>query len=95
MSPELVQAISGLGALGFAVIAVWAFGTGRVRVGSLVDRAMADLIALFDKRLGEVTKERDDWKTLALGATPELKRLNDLLDTAVKLLLDRRDDPVR
>lgn len=43
MSPELIQAISGLGALGFAIIAVWALGTGKVRVGSLVDRDTTEL----------------------------------------------------
>jgi hypothetical protein len=82
MSPEVVQAISGLGALGFAVIAVWALATGRVRVGSLVD--------------AEKKEDRDallEWKTLAQSTTPELKRLNDLLGTAVSLLTDpRRSD---
>jgi len=95
MTPELVQAISGLGALGFAIIAVWALGTGRVRVGTLVDKANDELAAMFEKRLAEVAKERDDWKTLALTATPELKRLNDLLETSVRLLMARDEPPSR
>lgn len=89
-SLEVVQQISGLGALGLAIIAVWALATGRVRVGSLVDQATAALIALYERRLRELGEERDGWKSLAQGTTPELKRLNDLLDTAVKLLLDPR-----
>jgi hypothetical protein len=93
MTPEVVQAISGLGALGFAVIAVWALATGRVRVGSLVDKAMDIVVAFFEKQYAEMKEERDGWRTLALGTTPELKRLNDLLDTAVRLLVDRRDPP--
>lgn len=40
MSPELIEAIKDIGALGFAIIAVWAFATGRVRPGPLVDRDM-------------------------------------------------------
>lgn len=93
MPPEviaLLDAATKLGALGLALIGAWALATGRVRVGSLVDKAMDFIVGQFEKRLLEVAKERDDWKALAQGTTPELKRLNDLLDTAVKLLLDRR-----
>lgn len=66
-------------ALVLVIIAVIAFVQGRVRSGSQVDK---DTTALRE--------ERDSWKTLAQQTTPELKRLNDLLETAVKLLLDRR-----
>jgi hypothetical protein len=71
--PEFWQALANIGALGLSLIAVWAFATGRVRVGFLVDRAMKEL-----------KEERDDWQAIAQAATPELKRLNDLLDTMVK-----------
>lgn len=85
-----IQAIIGLGVSGVLAVGIWALGTGRVRVGSLVDKAMEVVVAQYEKRLTEVTGERNDWRTVAQGATPELKRLNDLLDTAVKLLLDPR-----
>lgn len=49
--------------------------SGDLRSGRLVER-----------ELDKLTKERDEWKTLALDSTPEIKRLNDLLDTAIKLL---------
>lgn len=80
MPPEVavaLDAVAKLGALGLALLAIYGFLSGRVRVGSLVDKAT-----------DELKGDRDDWKALAQDATPELKRLNDLLDTAVKLLLD-------
>jgi len=63
------------------VLAVGIFGfvTGWVRVGSLVDKREAQLI-----------EERDAWKKLALDATPEIKRLGDLLEQALDLLGHRR-----
>lgn len=81
MPLEALQAIAGGGALLITLIGAWALGTGRVRVGWLVDRQEALLM-----------KELEQWKSLAQGATAELKRLNDLLETAVKLLLERRND---
>lgn len=80
-APEAIQAVANLGALGLALIAIWAFATGRVRVGALVDREKAEL-----------KEERDQWRALASGTTPELKRLNDLLQTAVTLLVERPAD---
>ena len=61
MSPEIVDAISSLGALGFAVLAVWGFATGRVRPGSLVDRREAELLS-----------ERDEWRTIAETAIAKI-----------------------
>ena len=90
---EVLQGIAGLGALGITLIGIWALGTGRVRVGFLVDRAMEQLIAIYEKRLAEQKEESDGWQDLAQAATPELKRLNDLLEVAVKLLLDRTPRP--
>jgi hypothetical protein len=81
-----IDAIAKIGALGLTLLAIWGFLSGRVRVGSLVDKDEAKR----DLREAEIKKERDDWKTVAQGGTPELKRLNDLLETAVKLLLDPR-----
>jgi hypothetical protein len=81
---DLLQSVAATGALGLALIGVWALGTGRVRVGTLVDSDKVD----EDERFTKLERERDDWKALAQSTTPELKRLNDLLDTAVKLLLD-------
>jgi len=82
LGPEvaaLLDAVSKLGALGLAVIMVALFIRGILRSGPLVDA---------EKQ--ETKEERDEWKALAQGFTPELKRLNDLLATAVNLLLDPR-----
>lgn len=56
-------------------IGIFGFVTGRVRVGTLVD-----------KRESQLIEERDAWKKLALDTTPEIKRLADLLEQAVELL---------
>lgn len=72
MSPELVQAVSGLGALGFAVIAVWAFATGRVRVGWLVDQREQQLIG-----------ERDEWRARSLATDERLDRIADAFEKVV------------
>lgn len=81
-SLELLDALTRLGATGLALIGIYGLVTGKVRVGWLVDR-----------ELKETRDERDAWKAMAQSGTPELKRLNDLLETAVKLLLNRRDNP--
>jgi hypothetical protein len=72
-----IDAISKIGIVGGAIFIVALFIRGILRSGSLVDQEKQDL-----------KEERDEWKALAQAFTPELKRLNDLLDTAVKLLLD-------
>ena len=74
MTPELVQAISGLGALGFAVIAIWGFATARVRVGALVDQREAQLIA-----------ERDIWMERSRATDQRLERFADALETLLKV----------
>src|SRR5690348_1817321 len=94
MPADVAAAIDVLGKLGLIGIAFAAailviglpFYTGRVRVGSLVDKSDAQR----DKRELELKEERDAALALASGFTPELKRLNDLLGTAVNLLLDPR-----
>lgn len=79
---DVIQAVIGGGIAGVMGVGIWWLASGRGRVGSLVD-----------KREKELIDERDAWKTLAQTIGPEIKRLNDLLDTAVKLLLDpRRSD---
>ncbi len=87
--PSAIDAIAKIGALGLTLLAIWGFLSGRVRVGSLVDKDEAKR----DQREAEIKKERDDWKAIAQAGTPELKRLNDLLDVAVKLLLDPNRRP--
>jgi hypothetical protein len=77
-----LDAASKLGALGLAVIVIALFLSGRIRVGTLVDGAKKEA----DDERAKITQERDDWKSIAQAATPELRRLNDLLDTAIKLL---------
>ena len=92
---EPIQAIIGGGVATVLAVGLWWIGTGRGRVGSLVDTDKATAKAEAAERLKEVQRERDEWKALAQGTTPELKRLNDLLGTAVALLLDpaRRPPP--
>lgn len=94
MPPEIAALLDVLKQLGLVGIIFAAailviglpFYTGRVRVGSLVDKNDERR----DKREAELKEERDAALSLASGFTPELKRLNDLLGTAVNLLLDPR-----
>ena len=74
---EAIQAIVSGGIAVILGIGIWAFATGRIRVGSLVDREMAKKEA-----------ECEQWKALAQSFTPEQKRQNDLLATAVDIILD-------
>lgn len=76
---ETIQAIVGGGSAVLLGIGIWWLATGRGRVGTLVD-----------KEKQELREERDAWKALAQSVTPEIRRLNDLLDQAVQLLLNRR-----
>jgi hypothetical protein len=78
----LLDAVSKLGALGLAIILVFLFIRGIVRSGALVD---------IEKQ--EMKEERDEWKALAQSTTPELRRLNDLLQQAVSLLIDPNRRP--
>lgn len=94
MPPEVAAALDALtklgivgAALALAIIVIGLpFYTGRVRVGSLVDKNDERR----DKREAEMKEERDAALALLSGVTPEIKRLNDLLGTAVNLLLDPR-----
>ena len=74
MSPELVQAISSLGALGFAIIAIWAFATTKIRVGALVDKRETQLLA-----------ERDVWMERSRATDERLDRLADTLETLLNV----------
>jgi hypothetical protein len=62
--PEVFDALGRLGALGLALIAIWGFASGRVRVGKLVDDDKAAVAA-----------ERDDWKARALASDARLDRI--------------------
>lgn len=71
--PALVQAVKDLGSLGFALLAVWGFLTGRVRVGKLVD----------DDKAG-VVKERDEWKARSLATDARLDRIATVFEKVTK-----------
>lgn len=71
------------------LVALWYFATGRGRVGSMVDKAIEKREAERDKREAELIAERDAWKVLAQGATPEIARLANLLESAISLLAKR------
>jgi hypothetical protein len=77
LDPTLIDALSKLGSLGFAIIAVWGFATGRIRVGSLVDR-----------REGQLMAEASEWRTIAQDALAKLARLTDVLEATVGKKLD-------
>lgn len=77
IDPTVVDAIAGLGALGFAIIAVWAFATGKIRVAGLVDKREADLVA-----------ERNEWRIMAETTVAKLGRLTDVLEATVGKKLD-------
>ncbi len=65
--------------------------------GGLAVAASAAVVALWRNHIeqdkataAQWREERDGWKKLAQDSTPEIKRLNDLLEQAVDLLLGRR-----
>lgn len=72
LDPELVDSFVRVGATGFALIAVWAFATGRVLPASRVDKREEQLVA-----------ERDEWRTIANDALAKLGRLTDVLEATV------------
>lgn len=89
---DLAHDIAAGGTVGLILglcVAVWAYATGFTRGGSQVDKDKADEAVRRDKREAELVAERDDWKTLAQGSTPEIKRLGDLLASAMDLLAKR------
>lgn len=65
--------------------------------GGLAVAASAAVVALWRDHVrrdvdtaAQWREERDGWRKLAQDSTPEIKRLNDLLEQAVDLLLERR-----
>lgn len=73
------------------VVVVGVTGWRAITKGILMTGASHDaIVKVHLERESDLEEELDAWKTLAQGSTPELKRLNDLLDAAIRLLLDRR-----
>lgn len=78
IDPTFVDALSRLGALGFAIVAIGAFVTRQVHTrGELRDR-----LAESDARLGEMRSDRDEWKNIAKSALTKLDRLTDVLEAS-------------
>lgn len=71
MDPAIWRGIADLGALGFALIAVWALGSGRVTPRDVPDA---------------LRKERDEWKALALSAVERVDALGDAVEDLVERL---------
>lgn len=76
-SPEVVNAIAGLGSSALLVIALWAFLTGKVRRESEFKDARAE----GESRLAELRVDRDEWKTIANNSLAKMDRLTDVVET--------------
>lgn len=88
----LAQQIAAGGTVGLIlglIVVVWALATGYARNGARVDKDAIKEAERRDKREAELVAERDGWKALAQGSTPEIKRLGDLLQSAMDLLARR------
>lgn len=83
IDPIVVDSIAKLGALGFAIIAVAAFVSGTIRVGSLVDKEQAEDDVRRDKREAELVTERNEWRSMAETSVTKLGRLTDVLEATV------------
>lgn len=75
-SPEAIDAIAKLGALGFALIAIGALVSGKVRREGEVKERIADA----DARLAEMRTDRDEWKSIAKSALGKVDRLTDVVE---------------
>jgi len=75
--------------LGVSGIGLYLFATGKLLAKAVVDELLAKIVALYekalverDKRIRELTADRDSWKALALGTEQRLDRVtHDVLPT--------------
>lgn len=79
IDPALVDTISGLGSLGFAILAVWAFVSRRVRTPG----EMADALGMADARLSEMRADRDAWRGIAESFGAKMDRQTDVIESLV------------
>lgn len=82
MDPGIVDAFSKLGALGFAIIAVWGFATGRVQPKSTIEANRLEDLAW----IAELRAERDEWKAVAKASVDGLNRVTDRLESLARRL---------
>lgn len=73
----LLDAVGKLGATGLALFLVWLFITGRIRVGSLVDKEIERITNAYEKRILELGLERDEWRGRDHESAQRLSRLAD------------------
>jgi hypothetical protein len=83
MDPTVLRGIADLGALGLSLMAVWGFATGRVRVGSLVDKREQQIIDEADRRERQLVNERNEWRTMAETAVNKMGDLTKALEAVV------------
>ncbi len=74
--PALVEAIGGLSATSLFILAIWALITRRVRTAG----EASDVEKRHERELAEAHKDRDDWKSVAIGAQDGLVRLTRLIE---------------
>lgn len=87
-SPEAVDAITRLGVAGLLVIAVGAFASGRIRVGSLVDR---DLNQWKDLATGSLARLELAAKAIEL-LTKAVEKLEGIIGELRKEISGLRDE---
>ena len=75
-SPEVVNAIAGLGSSALLVIALWAFFTGKVRRESEIK----DIRAEGESRFAEMRADRDGWKDIAGKSLEKVDRQTDVVE---------------
>lgn len=75
-SPEVVNAIAGLGSTSLLVVALWAFFTGRIRRESEVK----DIRSEGESRIAELRTDRDEWKDIANQSLEKVDRQTDVVE---------------
>lgn len=80
VDPTLIRAFADLGALGFAVIAIWWYATGRGRVGALVDKDKADAEARHQAELLQARTETAEWRKMAMDAGAAIPLLTSAVE---------------
>jgi hypothetical protein len=78
-SPEVVNAIAGLGSSALFVIALWAFLTGKVRR----EAEFKDARAEGESRLAELRVDRDEWKGIATKSLATLAQQTDVMESII------------
>lgn len=86
---KIISNAGGWTAFVILVVVVGVVAWRSITNGTLLTKGSHDaIVKAHEQREADLEEASDGWKVLAQGTTPELKRLNDLLETAIRLLQD-------